>query len=361
MVPFLLSTFSVNTMTTSSASTEKEHAAHSKEHASHGPVTMPHHAGKRKGSKRGPIIVMSVVALVAIFLLALGTCAFVLYAKASENTTARRIARTLPFPAMLVNGHFGLLTNYLEDLATFRHYYTTASAQNAPDEKDVRRTLLDRMVFETVLRRLVQDNAVTVTAEEIDGAFQDIVKQQSAGEDINKMLQDLYGWNAEQFKTKVLVPYLWQQNLEKKLQANGTLDGDAKTRAEAALAKVQEGKASFEDLAKQYSEDTATAPLGGDLGIFGKGQMVKEFEDAAYALKVGEVSGLVKTQYGYHIIKLEQRIPDATKGEQLSARHILIKTKSITDYINDHIGDAKVRVFVKGFQWDTDQNTVAAK
>ncbi|ENQ3080491.1 TPA: peptidylprolyl isomerase PrsA [Bacillus pseudomycoides] len=65
--------------------------------------------------------------------------------------------------------------------------------------------------------------------------------------------------------------------------------------------------ASFEELAKKYSVDTASKENGGDLGYFGPGKMVPEFEDAAYKLNVGEVSEPVKSTKGYHIIKLTDK------------------------------------------------------
>lgn len=67
------------------------------------------------------------------------------------------------------------------------------------------------------------------------------------------------------------------------------------------LKKIEEGK-SFEELAKDYS-NCPSGKDGGSLGSFGKGMMVKPFEDAAFSLKVGDISGPVKTQFGYHLIK----------------------------------------------------------
>jgi parvulin-like peptidyl-prolyl isomerase len=83
-------------------------------------------------------------------------------------------------------------------------------------------------------------------------------------------------------------------------------DEQAKAKADA-LHKQIAGGASFEELAKKESDDTGSGALGGELGEFGRGQMVKEFEEAVFAAKDGELTPVVRTQYGYHVIRVESR------------------------------------------------------
>jgi peptidyl-prolyl cis-trans isomerase D len=82
---------------------------------------------------------------------------------------------------------------------------------------------------------------------------------------------------------------------------------EAQTRAREAWVRAMAQPAEFAALARELSEDTGSKSGGGDLGWFGRGRMTKEFEDAVFALKDGEVSGPVKSEYGFHIIKLEGR------------------------------------------------------
>lgn len=85
-----------------------------------------------------------------------------------------------------------------------------------------------------------------------------------------------------------------------------------RARAEAALARINGGE-DFAAVATELSEDQSNAPQGGDLGFFPRGRMVPEFEEAAFALDAGKVSGIVETDFGLHLIKVEEKRAAGTR------------------------------------------------
>ncbi len=86
-------------------------------------------------------------------------------------------------------------------------------------------------------------------------------------------------------------------------------DGGARAQAEKVLEELKAG-ANFAQLAKERSADTGSGAKGGDLGLFARGRMVPEFDEAAFALKQpGDLSGIVETKFGFHILKLDARRP----------------------------------------------------
>jgi peptidyl-prolyl cis-trans isomerase C len=134
-------------------------------------------------------------------------------------------------------------------------------------------------------------------------------------------------------------------------KADSAQKAEAKKKIDMVQAKLQKGE-DFGALAKKYSEGPS-APKGGDLGYFSRGQMVKPFEDAAFGMKPGEVSGMVETRFGYHLIKVTDKTPEGTipyadvkekLGEFLKQRKI---QEEIQVYVKNLEETAKIEKFVQ--------------
>jgi peptidyl-prolyl cis-trans isomerase D len=122
-------------------------------------------------------------------------------------------------------------------------------------------------------------------------------------------LQIVYNQSLDRFRSpeQVKVRHILLKTDPSK-QGDAAKKDDAAVQARAEdLLKQLKGGADFAELATKYSEDPGSKARGGDVGFIARGQMVKPFEDAAFSLKPGEMSGLVKTTYGYHILKVEAR------------------------------------------------------
>ncbi|MGU3372219.1 peptidylprolyl isomerase PrsA [Bacillus mycoides] len=200
--------------------------------------------------------------------------------------------------------------------------------------------VLNNMVMEKVLIKNYK-----VDEKEVDKKFDEMKKQ--VGDQFDTLMKQ-QGLKEETVKNGVRASIAQEKAIEKtitdkELKENYKPEIKAShilVKDEATAKKVKEelgqGK-SFEDLAKQYSEDTGSKEKGGDLGYFTAGKMVKEFEDAAYKMKKDEVSEPVKSQFGYHIIKVtdikEQKPFDEVKGD--IKKDLVQKKTQDAQFMND--------------------------
>jgi peptidyl-prolyl cis-trans isomerase D len=122
------------------------------------------------------------------------------------------------------------------------------------------------------------------------------------------------------------------------LKTDGKNDADVKAKAESVLKEVKAG-GDFAALAKKYSEDDSNAPQGGDLDYFPRGRMVPEFDAAAFNLKPGETSDLVKTQFGYHIIKVTDRKPAIVRDLKDPTLYSEIETSVLHDLADAQVSE----------------------
>jgi peptidyl-prolyl cis-trans isomerase D len=137
----------------------------------------------------------------------------------------------------------------------------------------------------------------------------------------------------EKQKSQLEVP---EKRRARHILITGKDDAAARAQAEQVLAQAKAGK-DFGQLAQQYSQDPGSAHNGGDLGWADRNSFVKPFADALFAMKVGEIAGPIKTQFGYHIIRLDAIQPGKTKTFE-EARNDL-ETQLRRDHATDRFGD----------------------
>lgn len=131
------------------------------------------------------------------------------------------------------------------------------------------------------------------------------------------------------------------------IKIEGTDSAAALQKAKDILIRLKKGE-NFSDLALQYSQDPGSATKGGDLGWFGKNRMVKEFETAAFKTKVGQVTGPVRSPFGYHIIKVTGRDSREVKFTNI---HLNIRTSSQTkELLYSQAEDFAAQAKDKGFE-----------
>ena len=204
---------------------------------------------------------------------------------------------------------------------------------------------LTQMVQQTLLDQYARDKKVDVSQAEIDkreteikakypaGQFDTMVKQQGYTEqDVQNILK------GQIILEKAVAPQVHVTDADIKayfdknhqvfdkpeqVKARHILVADPNL-AKQVLAKIKAG-GDWTALAKQYSTDPSSKDKGGDLGYFGRGQMVPQFQDAAFGAKVGQVVGPVKSPFGYHIIQVEDRKP--AQKASLASAHDQIKTQ----------------------------------
>lgn len=166
------------------------------------------------------------------------------------------------------------------------------------------------------------------------------------------MLQEKAALNSVKVSEKDVKTY-YDEEYRPEIKARHILVEDEAT-AKDIKAKLDAGE-KFEDLAKEFSTDTGTAAKGGDLGWFGPGAMVPEFEEAAYALKKNEISEPVQSQFGYHIIQLldkkeKEKFADVKDEMEYQLKLTKLDNESVQKAMDKEMKESNVKINDKELQ-----------
>lgn len=297
--------------------------------------------------------------LAVIVVLALAVGIYRVYAKTSADKFTVALAKALFLPAGRVNGKIIYYSDYADDLKAINVYRANEKAigganGNLTDEQMSDQVIM-RLVSNILLNQEAAKNNIKVEKKNVDDLKAQLLTKFGTQDKVNEEITKSYGWTLPVYEKKVMEPYVLQGKLKEKLDTDVKAREEVRQKAQEVLTEALKPGADFVALAKQYGQD-GTAAQGGDLGWFGKGEMVPQFEAAAFALKKGEIAPqLVESEFGYHVIKLEDRKTEKTadkngktvKAEKISARQILFRFPSLEQMLGDDLKNAKISVYLK--------------
>jgi foldase protein PrsA len=263
----------------------------------------------------------------------------------------KMIAIPLALSAMLV----GCSNGDDESVATVNGEKITKAELNEALTEQYGQEVLNNLIANKIVELEAKKQKISVTKDEIDAEYKDYVAQYG-GEDSFKQLLSSYNMDVEDVKKdiknylltkKVMEDYVdikddevksyFEENKDtynqaEQVEASHILVDDEKT-AKEVIKKLNDGE-DFAKLAKEYSTDTGTKDKGGYLGYFGRGEMAEAFENAAFSMKVGSISSEpVKTDFGYHIIKVTD------KKEAKEAKFEDVKDKVYQDLLEQKVNE----------------------
>lgn len=276
----------------------------------------------------------------------------------SESKFALTTAQIFRIPVASIEGNKIPYGEYVDNLNAMRKFYDTdTTGLTRPSDAEMSDYVLSRLLINELTKIVAGEYNVSLTQEEINSVVDTrLLPSFESREKADEEISGRYGWNLDQFVQKIVYP----AELETKL-SNAYLETvrdpnakeKVKTTAQSVLDRIKGGE-SFEQLASEFGSDS-TKEQGGDLGWFGEGAMVPQFEAAAFALKKGELSSeLVETDFGYHILRVDdiRTTKDQTTGEnvkEVKARHILFATNEndtapFADFMNSRLLSSEIRV-----------------
>ncbi|MFH1854463.1 MAG: peptidylprolyl isomerase [Candidatus Omnitrophota bacterium] len=316
---------------------------------------------------------------IVFWLVAMLVCSFVWAASGSAAST-KFVAR--------VNGE-GIkkeildtaMSNFIENQKMF------GREVKEEDKAKIRKDLLENMISAELLYQESKKAGLGDLSKEADQQFENIKKGFNSNEEFVKVLKEKgitekdlkaqiqYGISIENFLDKKVYNNITVDEAEKKAEYESNkdkLNAPEQVKASHILKLVKEDASDedkkaareeidelrkkavsgedFAELAKANSED-GSAVRGGDLGYFSRGQMVRPFEDAAFSMEIGDISPVVETQFGYHVIKLTDKKPahlmiydEVEKNIEafLMDKH---KKEKIDSLVNDLRKKAKIEIY----------------
>lgn len=254
--------------------------------------------------------------LAVYFFIGLPVLGYLVYVKRAEGVPLAIASTLYPFPVATVGSDVILLKPYADRL-NYLKFFHQQTQQALPAEGELRKQVIDKLVDESVIRQWANKEGINVTNSDIDAAYAKIVQDRGSENDVRTVLSQLYNLSETEFK-RLIPDLLYREKIEQILLERVRVKHILlSTESLASKIRGEVDLDNFDEKAKQYSEDRTTRDAGGDLGYFDRAKAEKlapELAKAFFELQPGQISGPIKTQYGYHLVYVTERTGKEAKS-----------------------------------------------
>lgn len=283
-----------------------------------------------------------------------------IYNNSSTTKFAFFYAKTTKMPSVKINGEKIPYKEYFDLYDYLYNYYKKQSEETGkqiPTSEEIKSEIVGKLVKNSVLNSLADKYNIKVTDREIYDKVKELNDETGGMEITEGLIKENYNMSLSDFEKYFIEPIIIKNKLAIELSNDEKLNKDAIKKINDIHNRLVESGGSytskagqkidlFEKIAREESEDPASAEKDGDLGWLYSNSTEEAITTAALSLNQGEISDIIKSSTGYHIIKLVDKV-DNIDIPKFRIAHIFVKTVDIDSFINEKIEKAKVKIYIK--------------
>lgn len=269
-----------------------------------------------------------------------------------NDPITRRMLRVVPYPAMVVEGQVVTMNEFYKQLDILTYFSDNLFAlapkgSQALNETDKREGVTSKIVKDRLVASYLEENQVDITEEDKTRKLQEILASDLDEQQIREAVGSIYGTSLEDFRRYFVEPLARMERAEKFLQESSSV-AELRLKAEQVRKDIEAKVITFESAARANSNHSS-AVNGGDLGYFPRGERLPLLEEKIFSLAVGQMSDILETETGFHLVLLEDKKEvevEGQKQEQVRVRYIFWAQPTLEEWLEKAIKEKKIQSFV---------------
>jgi len=287
--------------------------------------------------------------------------AILLYGFGVDNGLVQKTITIFPYPVASWETNFITEKRLKNQLRSVRRFYENQDFSDlgmrvdfATEDGEKRLKIKEKNILNKLIEnRLIENEAkkrgIVINAEDVSQAVSRKMQEYGSEEYLKRNLEKLYGWTIADFEENIVKPDMYKEKLFKNIQENDPDRSEAKNKIDLAMEELA-GEKDFALVARKYSEGES-AKNAGELGWFTREEMLPEIAVAVFDLKKGEMSKVIESSLGFHIISLEDRKNENEK-DSLQLKQIFVRTNNFSAWLDAYVKNFDINIFSKDLRWD---------